>query len=172
MNTIPNKNIRIQETKGGENLMAKKAIIYCRVATENKIQATSLESQRQRCIRFAQSKGYIVVDTVCEQGSGLRINKQLQKAIEVIKTGKVNTLITSSIDRLGRDFINVAVVIKEIEEHNGEIRCLNEPDSSSEANLLRSIYLGMNKYYLNVMSEHVKRGLEARKQRLATAQPK
>lgn len=161
-----------QIMKGGEQFMSKKAMIYCRVASVDQISSTSLETQRLECMKFARRNGYEVIGVVQEQGSGLRTSNQLQKILDGIKIGEINTLIASRIDRLGRNLLIIKKTIDEVEMNKGEVRFSNEPNSPEEAKLFRGIALGAFDYYSQQISLAVKRGLAARKKRLAAAQSK
>lgn len=154
--------------------MAKKAIIYCRVATHEKNipLPTALKNQLLDCIRFAQSNEYEVTDIVCEQGSGMVINEKLSWVLEQIKSRHAKTIITLSTFILSRKRLLALEILNKVEKCKGEVRVCNE-SVSPEVGLTREITLGMNNYYRHQMSESIKRGLAERKRRLQmTAQSK
>lgn len=84
--------------------MAKKAIIYCRMATEESLNNISAKHQFDICSKYAQRRNYEVVEKVKEFGSGLRINDNLANCIKKIVGGEVDVLIVSEPTRIARDY--------------------------------------------------------------------
>lgn len=151
--------------------MTKKAIIYCRVASMMQKKDSSLEQQKMACIRFAKSKGYEVTNIVCEQGSGLRINQQLQKVLNEVKSGSVKTIIASNIDRLSRSVVLAVKTLKELEKNNVRIRFAND-SNNTENSLTESILENSANTYRSLLNERIKRGIAQKKKEIMVAQSK
>lgn len=80
--------------------------IYARVSTDRQERdGTSLASQVERCMEFAQNREWHVVRTEHEQGSGGDINARpkLVRLINAAKAGEFDVLLTYTRDRLSRD---------------------------------------------------------------------
>jgi len=81
-----------------------KAAIYCRVSTDNQEQeGTSLQSQREACLKKAQELGYEISEdyTVLETYSGLTLDRhELTKLRNLIKDDTVTAVFAYSPDRL------------------------------------------------------------------------
>jgi len=82
----------------------KKAVIYCRVATENQANGSSLAVQEKVCGVLAKTKGYKVSEVIVETASGANNNRDgFKKLLKLIKNKKVGAVCTYSIDRLTRN---------------------------------------------------------------------
>ena len=46
----------------------QKGIIYCRVSSQEQVQGTSLENQKEACLNYANSKGIEVMRVFIEKG--------------------------------------------------------------------------------------------------------
>ena len=86
----------------------KKAVIYCRVSTEEQAkEGESLASQERKCKEFAERNGYEVIGKFIEKGeSGRNINRtQLQKLLTCCsdKRNEVGAVICLKEDRFARN---------------------------------------------------------------------
>ena len=78
-----------------------KAYFYCRVAHDDSF---SLEQQVAKLRRYAEQAGYTIVGVAAEHGSGLTLDRPaLQEVMEAVLAGKVDVVLISSLDRIGRD---------------------------------------------------------------------
>ena len=102
-----------------------KAYFYCRVAHDDSF---SLERQAEELRRYAEQAGYTIVGVAAEHGSGLTLDRPaLQELTEAVLAGKVDVVLISSLDRIGRD-------IDLLTEHKVKLLCVRERmmiDSSS-----------------------------------------
>lgn len=98
----------------------KKALIYCRVSTEEQIGNTSFASQEANCRQLAAEEGYQVARVIREQHSGadLRGRMLLSDARKEIKLGLYDAVIVDKLDRFARKETHQAVVLYEIEEES------------------------------------------------------
>ncbi len=149
--------------------MNKRAVIYCRVATNiKKEKFVSLKAQRKACVTYAQQNGYEIVDIVCEQGSGMQVNLGLKKILRGIKLQTFETLIVYSADRIARDYLLIYQVVQELSKHKGTLKFASEVDFPEVGFLAWSL----TQKYKDAMSRAIKRGLASRKLRMKTAQSK
>ena len=79
-----------------------KAYFYCRVAHDDSF---SLERQAEELRRYAKQAGYTIVGAAVEHGSGMTLDRPaLQEVMEAVLAGKVDVVLISSLDRIGRDW--------------------------------------------------------------------
>ena len=109
-----------------------KAYFYCRVAHDDSF---SLERQAEELRRYAEQAGYTIVGAAAEHGSGMTLDRPaLQEVMEAVLAGKVDVVLISSLDRLGRDWGMTKQYIDLLTEHKVKLLCVRERmmiDSSS-----------------------------------------
>jgi len=78
--------------------------IYCRVA---KVDKFAIELQEESMIAFAKKQGYSNLVSYIDNGfSGLNFDRPaFSNLVSDIETGKVKTVITHSVERIGRNLI-------------------------------------------------------------------
>jgi len=150
--------------------MNKKAIIYCRTATEHKELSALIKRQVLTCVRYAQSNGYEISDIAYEYGSGTTINKQLRRVIRELSLGKIKTIIAFDRTRISRDYALYLKTIEVIKKCGGEVKFTNVLDCA-ETSLIEGILLSFENAYTHELSERTNDGLAQRKQQ-KTALPK
>ena len=82
------------------------AAIYCRVSTEEQAKlGQSLSVQLKTLQEYAQSKGYRIYDSYTDEGrSGADFSRpQLTRLRNDVRAGKLNIVLATHLDRLGRD---------------------------------------------------------------------
>ena len=105
-----------------------KAYFYCRVAHDDSF---SLEQQAAKLRRYAEQAGYTIVGVAAEHGSGLTLDRPaLQEVMEAVLAGKVDMVLISSLDRIGRDWGMTKQYIALLTEHKVKLLCLRERVSS------------------------------------------
>ena len=101
-----------------------KAYFYCRVAHDDSF---SLERQAEELRRYAEQAGYTIVGAAAEHGSGMTLDRPaLQEVMEAVLAGKVDVVLISSLDRIGRDWgmtkQYIDLLTEQIEAHYRRIR--------------------------------------------------
>ena len=101
-----------------------KAYFYCRVAHDDSF---SLERQAEELRRYAEQAGYTIVGVAAEHGSGMTLDRPaLQEVMEAVLAGKVDVVLISSLDRIGRDWgmtkQYIDLLTEQIEAHYRRIR--------------------------------------------------
>ncbi len=94
------------------------AIIVPRVSSGKQVEGTSLDSQQEACLRVAQAENAHVCAIYRDEGvSGklYRSRKGLQMALADIEAGRANLLITSKLDRAGRDVEVLRAIKRRVE---------------------------------------------------------
>ena len=97
----------------------KKALIYCRVSTEEQAkEGYSLDAQENFCRKFAEENGYKVVEVYRDEGkSGTNLNRPaLQNLLDRCQDDKsINAVIVQETDRLARntkDHLTIRAILK------------------------------------------------------------
>ena len=91
----------------------------------------SLERQAEELRRYAKQAGYTIVGAAAEHGSGMTLDRPaLQEVMEAVLAGKVDVVLISSLDRIGRDWGMTKQYIALLTEHKVKLLCLRERVSS------------------------------------------
>ena len=91
----------------------------------------SLERQAEELRRYAEQAGYTIVGVAAEHGSGMTLDRPaLQEVMEAVLAGKVDVVLISSLDRIGRDWGMTKQYIALLTEHKVKLLCLRERVSS------------------------------------------
>lgn len=107
----------------------KKAVIYCRVASEKQSEGgSSLEVQEQVCNAFLKAKGYAVSEVIKETASGANVNRDgYSKLVKLIKNKKVGAICAYSIDRLTRNARDGASLLALLKKHRVDVVYADNP---------------------------------------------
>ena len=95
----------------------------------------SLERQAEELRRYAEQAGYTIVGVAAEHGSGMTLDRPaLQEVMEAVLAGKVDVVLISSLDRIGRDWGMTKQYIDLLTEHKVKLLCLRERVSTDSSN--------------------------------------
>ena len=93
------------------NQTEKITALYCRLSQEdeNKGDSNSIQNQRSILEKYAKDNGFENIQIFIDDGySGVSFNRpDFQRLLEMMEQGKVSTLITKDLSRLGRNYIEV-----------------------------------------------------------------
>ncbi len=93
------------------NQTEKITALYCRLSQEdeNKGDSNSIQNQRAILEKYAKDNGFENIQIFVDDGySGVSFNRpDFQRLLEMMEQGKVATLITKDLSRLGRNYIEV-----------------------------------------------------------------
>ena len=93
------------------NQTEKITALYCRLSQEdeNKGDSNSIQNQRAILEKYAKDNGFENIQVFIDDGySGVSFNRpDFQRLLEMMEQGKVSTLITKDLSRLGRNYIEV-----------------------------------------------------------------
>src|SRR5947209_8100978 len=100
-----------------------KAVIYTRVSTDEQSEkGTSLETQRQDCMKRASDLSAAVVELFSDEGiSGgyYQGRPALQRALALIEEGAANVLLCYDLSRLSRNVEHQAIIKRRVENAGG-----------------------------------------------------
>ncbi len=121
---------------GKEEGEEMKAAVYCRVSTEDQErEGTSLQSQREACLKKAQELGYEVPEefTAIETYSGLSLDRpKLNEVRQWVRDKEVDVVIAYTLDRLSRDPVHFIILQEELERSGVELTLVTETVDSSD----------------------------------------
>jgi len=150
----------------------KKAVIYARVSTDQATQKeTPISSQINECFKYAESKGFTVVQVFTDEGISGTTDKRLafQHMLEYIQNNNIQAIITFDTSRLFRN-IKHKMNYKELFDKLGvEIHYASNPflsgnPNSDDEKLARFWAEGgamlFDAWYPIFCSVHIKRGKE------------
>ena len=93
------------------NLINKITALYCRLSQEdeNKGDSDSIVNQKAILTKYAEENGFTNIEVFVDDGySGVSFNRpDFKRLLELMEKGKVETLITKDLSRLGRNYIEV-----------------------------------------------------------------
>ncbi|MGV8910465.1 MAG: recombinase family protein, partial [Propionicimonas sp.] len=81
-----------------------RAAVYVRVSSEEQIDGTSLDTQRERCLAFAQAKGWTVTEVYADEGvSGAKASRPaLDRLMAACEAHQVDAVVVLKTDRFSR----------------------------------------------------------------------
>jgi site-specific DNA recombinase len=125
----------------------KRAIIYCRVSTDEQEDNTSLEQQEIDGREYCDQHDFIVVDVVKEvfTGSVWRERKLFMRMRERYLAGEVEGVVVRTYSRFTRMIADYFVLTQEMREHNVKLYCVKEQyDDSPLGRCLQLMQMGFN----------------------------
>jgi site-specific DNA recombinase len=147
----------------------EKYFLYPRKSTDTEDkQVLSIEAQVAELRKYAQDNNFEIVDTIIEKRSAKSPGRpKFNKMIERIKNGEANGILAWHPDRLARNSIDGGQIIYLLDQNI--LQYLRFPmfqfDNTSQGKFMLSIMFGQSKYYVDNLSENVKRGLRQKLRR-------
>ena len=139
-----------------------KYIAYCRKSTDEKEkQVLSIESQIAELKEFAAREKLVVTEYLTESRTAKIPGRSIfNQVIEKIEKGEANGILAWHADRLARNSIDGGKIIYLLD--TGKIIDLKFPtfwfDNTPQGKFMLSIAFSQSKYYVDNLSENVKRG--------------
>ncbi len=139
-----------------------KYIAYCRKSTDEKDkQVLSIEAQIAELKEFAKRENLSISEFITEAKTAkIPGREQFELVLKKIEKGEVNGILSWHPDRLARNSIDGGKIIYLLD--TGKLRDLKFPsfwfESTPQGKFMLSIAFGQSKYYVDSLSENVKRG--------------
>ena len=135
--------------------------LYCRLSQEdeNKGDSDSIVNQKAILTKYAEENGFTNIQVFVDDGySGVSFNRpDFQRLLELMEKGKVKTLITKDLSRLGRNYIEVGITLRYC-SHDGMYGTL-----LLMTIMIRYTVKAMNLLLLRTCSTKGLQGIQARK---------
>jgi site-specific DNA recombinase len=140
----------------------KKAVLYARVSTDEQARSGySLAQQIEALREYAAREGYEVLEEVADPGqSGASLERPgMDRVRDLVATDGVSVVLAQDRDRFSREPAYTYLLRREFEEHNCELRSLNDRgDGSPEDELTDGILDQLAKYERAKIAERSRRG--------------
>jgi len=139
-----------------------KYIAYCRKSTDEKDkQVLSIEAQIAELKEFAKKENLSITEFITEAKTAkVPGREQFAEVLKKIEKGMANAIISWHPDRLARNSIDGGKIIYLLD--TGKLLDLEFPsfwfESTPQGKFMLSIAFGQSKYYVDNLSENVKRG--------------
>lgn len=137
-----------------------KAIIYCRVSTEEQVKGYSLNYQENICRDYANKGGYEVVKVFVEEGESAKIisRTKLTELIDFSKknTGQIDVLIVHKLDRFARNQQDHQAIRALLAQYGVVLRSATEPiDDTPVGKLMENFLSSIAQFDNDVRAERV-----------------
>lgn len=117
--------------------------LYCRVSTDPQEDNTSLDEQEAAGRAYCAENGLIVGKVHREVYSGYqyREREKLNLMRQRYRTGKIQGVVTRTLDRLSRSQVHNAILMEEMEHHGITLHCVKEnfDDDTSMGKFIRMV---------------------------------
>ena len=139
-----------------------KYIVYCRKSTDEKDrQVLSIEAQITELKEFAKRERFEIVDTLIESRTAKEPGRPIfGELLKRIQTSQANAILSWHPDRLARNSIDGGQIIYLLD--TGKLLDLKFPsfwfENTPQGKFMLNIAFGQSKYYVDNLSENVKRG--------------
>ena len=146
-----------------------KYFLYARKSTDDEErQVLSIEAQLAELREFAKKENLQIIDEFVESKTAKQPGRKIFNDMLLrIEAGEVNGIVAWNPDRLARNAVDGGQIINLIDK--GKLRSLKFPtywfEPSSQGLFMLQIAFGQAKYYIDNLSENVKRGLRQKLRR-------
>ncbi|MCL5960386.1 MAG: recombinase family protein [Chloroflexi bacterium] len=146
----------------------QKALIYCRVSTEEQAEkGISLDTQEQYCRSFAERNGYEVAAVYRDEGrSATNLDRPaLQAMLTVVQHDKaIQAVIVQETDRLARNTIDHLTIRALLQKENTNLISVAQPmlDDSPEGRMIDTILASVNQFQSDLNRRKTTRGMQER----------
>src|SRR5215211_253613 len=140
----------------------KRAILYARVSTDEQARSGYSLAQQIEALRdYAAHEGYEVLEEVSDPGqSGASLERPgMDRVRDLVTAGEVSVVLAQDRDRFSREPAYTYLLRREFEEHECELKSLNDRgDGSPEGELTDGILDQLAKFERAKTVERTRRG--------------
>jgi len=142
--------------------MTRRAVIYARVSTEDQAKhGYSLPSQLEGCRKYAEERGWIIVEEVADEGvSGATLDRPGLDCIrDMAEAGEIDTLVVYEMDRLSRKVAHQLILEEEFAKAGVQVHyVLGDYEDTDEGRLMKTIRAAIGEYERGKIRERANRG--------------
>ncbi|MCW2241573.1 recombinase family protein [Azospirillum canadense] len=137
--------------------------IYVRVSTSRQAQAQTIEQQLDRLRAHVQAHGETLASDAIfrDDGySGATLNRPgLDRLRDAVRAGEVSRVLVTDPDRLARNYVQLMVLLKELERHGCQVAFLDRPmGRDPQDQLLLQIRGAVAEYERTLIAERMRLG--------------
>ena len=140
---------------------APRCVVLCRVSTDEQ----HLDVQRVALLTEAQRRGFDVVETIEDTGSGRKMDERegLRRVLELAEARAVDVVLVAELSRIGRSLAGVAAVVERLAARDVALISLREQFdiSSPVGRLLVGILGAVAAFEVDVLSQRTSAGMQA-----------
>jgi site-specific DNA recombinase len=144
----------------------KKALIYARVSTDEQAQeGMSIDTQVNRCARWAEENGYAIVGIYKDEGkSATNMNRASLKDLlgRVQEREGLDAILVLDTDRIARNTLDHLTIKSLLQKANVPLISISQPmiDDSPEGNLIDTIIASVNAFQSQITGRKVSKVAE------------
>ena len=146
--------------------MEPRVAVYLRVSTDQQTH----ESQQSELRHYCQLRRWSNVQWITDVASGAKQDREgLRQLMKLVYSGKVDVVLTYKLDRLARSLSQLAYIIAELQRCHVALVCpsqgIDTSNSNPAAQLQINILAAVAQFERELITERVKAGVKAAKQR-------
>ena len=144
----------------------KRAVIYCRVSTDEQARGYSLQTQLAECLKYAQQKKYAVLETFKDDYTGESLDRpDLDRLRQFMTHTPIEVVIVYDLDRLARRSVYQMLIEEELRVHGAIVEYVNgQYADTDEGRLQKQIKASIAEYEKAKILERGKRGKRGKAQ--------
>src|SRR5689334_21716921 len=144
-----------------------KTVVYVRVSTSRQAQAQTIEQQLDRLRSHLHACGEeLASETIFRDNgySGATLNRPgLDRLRDAVRAGEVERVLVTDPDRLARNYVQLMVLLEELERAGCEVAFLDRPmGRDPQDQLLLQIRGAVAEYERTLIAERMRRGRQAK----------
>src|ERR687897_1987128 len=146
-----------------------RTVVYVRVSTLRQAQTIEQQLDRLRAWFAAHGRELTGEDVFRDEGySGATLNRPgLDRLRDAVRAGEVERVLVTDPDRLARNYVQLMVLLEELERAGCEVAFLDRPMSRDpQDQLLLQIRGAVAEYERTLIAERMRRGRQAKLRRL------
>lgn len=140
---------------------SKRAVIYCRVSTDDQ----SCERQEQDLQAFAQRAGFEVIEIYKEIASGTKNDRAARIEIMALaQARKIDVVLVTELTRWGRSTVDLLNTLQELNTYNVSIIAERGDQfdlSTAQGKMIAGVLAVLAQFERDLLSERTKSGLRA-----------
>lgn len=147
-------------------MTGQRAVIYCRVSTDEQARGYSLQTQLAECKDYAKRMEYMVLETFKDDYTGESLDRpDLDRLREFITRNPVEVVIVYDLDRLARKSVYQMLIEEELRAHGAVVEYVNgQYADTDEGRLQKQIKASIAEYEKAKILERSKRGKRGKAQ--------